>query len=63
MTKFFYFFFFDLNDFFFSKKGIFLYVAIVELIVEEFESPDYKMLKMLLLALGYAFMSVLGLWL
>lgn len=39
--------------------GTFLYVAIVEVIVEEFEKSEKKWTKLNLLLIGFAFMSVL----
>lgn len=43
--------------------GTFLYVAIVELIAEEFESLDNKWTKLNFMLLGFAFMTVLAAWL
>jgi len=40
--------------------GTFLYVAIVEIITEEFENPTNKWTKLNLLLIGYAFMSALA---
>ncbi len=40
--------------------GTFLYVAIVEIITEEFENPANKWTKLNLLLIGYAFMSALA---
>jgi len=42
--------------------GIFLYVAIIEIMVEEFHSQDNKWEKLTLLLLGFVFISLVG-WL
>jgi zinc transporter 1/2/3 len=43
--------------------GTFLYIAVVEVIVEEFEDGKNRWQKLNLLLLGFAFMSALAVWL
>jgi len=42
--------------------GTFLYVATLEIIAEEFETPHNKFAKLNLLLIGFAFMSAIAVW-
>jgi solute carrier family 39 (zinc transporter), member 1/2/3 len=42
--------------------GTFLYVAFMEVIPKEMASPRHKNLKLLMLVLGFAIMSLLAVW-